>query len=154
MPSVYLNGRFLPKSEAMISADDRGFIFGDGVYEVWRFVHGNLFEFDRHLARLHRGLRELRISPPAEATSERIRHIAERLIAENELERGEGTLYLEITRGAAPRAHAFPPESTPATVYAFANPFVVPEALRAAGAKAVVVPDVRWSRCDIKTIQL
>jgi D-alanine transaminase len=152
--TVYLNGAFLPKSEAKISVEDRGFIFGDGVYEVWRLIEGQLFEHARHFARLERGLRELRITAPAEVAAGRLVEIADRLIAGNGLGSGEGTLYLEITRGVAPRAHAFPDASIAPTVFAFVNRFVPPEELRAKGATATIVPDVRWSRCDIKTIQL
>jgi D-alanine transaminase len=151
---VYLNGQFRPKSEATVPIEDRGFIFGDGVYEVWRIVNGRLFESDRHMARLTRGLKELRITPPAEARSEKIHEIADRLIVDNELTEGEGTLYLEITRGVAPRAHQFPPAGTAPTVFAMARPFVPPEDARAKGVSAVTVPDIRWLRCDIKTIQL
>jgi len=151
---VYLNGSFLPKEQALVPVEDRGFVFGDGVYEVWRIVNGQLFEADRHLARLTRGLGELRIAPPAESEAARIQEIADRLIIENGLADGEGTLYLEITRGVAPRAHHFPPAGTAPTVFAMARPFVPPEELRAKGVTAVTVPDIRWLRCDIKTIQL
>jgi D-alanine transaminase len=152
--TVYLNTRFIKKSEATISIEDRGFIFGDGVYEVWRIVNGQLFEHARHLARLERGLRELRITPPAEATRDGLLAIAERLIEDNDLCEGEGTLYLEITRGVAPRTHHFPATAPAPTVFAFVNRFVPPEELRARGATATMLPDVRWLRCDIKTIQL
>jgi D-alanine transaminase len=151
---VYLNGSFLPKEQAFVPVEDRGFVFGDGVYEVWRVVNGQIFEFDRHMARLTRGLGELRIAPPPESRPDTIREIADRLIAENGLGDGEGTLYLEITRGVAPRAHQFPPAGTPPTVFALAKPFVPPEDQRAKGVTAVTVPDIRWLRCDIKTIQL
>jgi len=151
---VYLNGSFLPKEQALVPVEDRGFVFGDGVYEVWRIVNGQLFEADRHLARLTRGLGELRIAPPAESEAARIQEIADRLITENGLADGEGTLYLEITRGVAPRAHHFPPAGTAPTVFAMARPFVPPEELRAKGVTAVTVPDIRWLRCDIKSIQL
>lgn len=151
---VYLNGRFLDRDSAHLSVDDRGFVFGDGVYEVWRSVAGRLFEFDRHFRRLERGLRELRIAAPDDATSDRIREIGDRLLRENQLLDGEATLYLQITRGAAPRTHAFPPAGTPATMYAAVKKFVPPEELRAAGVKAITVPDLRWLRCDIKTVQL
>ncbi len=80
--------------------------------------------------------------------------VAERLIEENDLREGEGTLYLEITRGVAPRAHQFPDASVPPTVFAFAKPFVPPMQLRAAGVHTITAPDIRWHRCDIKTIQL
>jgi D-alanine transaminase len=152
--TVYLNGEFLPKSEARVPVEDRGFIFGDGIYEVWRVIEGRLFEHARHFARLERGLKELRIDRPAEAHLERLVEIADRLIAENGLASGEGTLYLQITRGVATRTHAFPATPVRPTVFAFVNRFVPPEELRAKGATATIVADVRWSRCDIKTIQL
>src|SRR5256714_13327405 len=109
---VYLNGRFLESSEAAISAFDRGFIFGDGVYEVWRLVRGQLFEAARHQQRLERGLRELRITRPVDGTLERITAIGERLLRDNGLASGEATLYVEITRRPAPRAAHFPPPRT------------------------------------------
>ena len=151
---VYLNGQFLDKSKANLSVEDRGFVFGDGVYEVWRVVQGSLFEGDRHFDRLQRGLRELRITPPAEATIERLEEIGARLLRDNDLLDGDATLYLEITRGAAPRTHHFPPAGTTPTVYATAKRFVPPEDLRASGVRAITVPDIRWLRCDIKTVQL
>lgn len=150
----YLNGQYLQKSDAKISVEDRGFIFGDGVYEVWRVLRGRLFEHERHFARLQRGLGELRIEPPAEATLEGLREIGERLFRENGQTEGEGTLYLEITRGTATRTHHFPPAGTKASIFMMSNPFVPPDELRAKGATAVRVPDIRWARCDLKTVQL
>src|SRR5262245_56880451 len=82
---VYLNGQFVDKSKANLSVEDRGFVFGDGVYEVWRVVQGSLFESERHFDRLERGLRELRITPPAEATLERLEEIGARLLRDNDL---------------------------------------------------------------------
>jgi D-alanine transaminase len=151
---VYLNGQFLDRSEAHLSVEDRGFVFGDGVYEVWRVVQGSLFETERHFQRLERGLSELRITRPREATLDRIEEIAARLLHENDLTDGEATLYLEITRGAATRTHYFPAASTAPTVFLAVKRFVAPEELRAAGVRAITVPDIRWLRCDIKTVQL
>ena len=112
MPGVvYLNGEFLPRERATLSVDDRGFIFGDGIYEVTRVVNGRLFEADRHMRRLQYGLRGIGIDP--RMTPEQIIDIHNRLIRENDLTTGEGTVYLQITRGAAPRTHYFPPASTP-----------------------------------------
>lgn len=150
----YLNGQFLPRASASIPVEDRGFIFGDGVYEVWRVVRGRLFETDRHLARLASGLRELRIPEPDIARADVLLDVAGRLLSDNKLADGEATLYLEITRGVAPRTHAFPPAGTTPTVFAMVNKFVPPHDLRARGATAITTPDVRWLRCDIKTIQL
>ena len=151
---AYLNGQFLPRSSATVSVDDRGFVFGDGVYEVWRVLNGRLFESERHLARLEFGLRELRIGLPEPLSVSAIEQIADRLLRESSLTEGEATFYLQITRGAAPRTHQFPPATTPATVYATVNRLVPPEDLRARGASAITIPDIRWLRCDIKTIQL
>jgi D-alanine transaminase len=151
---AYLNGRYLARSSATVSVEDRGFVFGDGVYEVWRVVNGVLFETERHLARLDFGLRELRISLPAALAREGTEQIAGRLLREAGLLDGEATFYLEITRGAAPRTHQFPAADTPPTVYATVNRFTPAESLRASGATAITVPDIRWLRCDIKTIQL
>ena len=151
--NVYLNGQFLPAEQAKISVLDRGFVFGDGVYEVWRVIEGKLFEHSRHERRLKRGLRSLEIHVPDQDV-DALHGVAERLLRENEMTQGEGTYYVEITRGAAPRTHAYPPSNTPATVFAMVSRFEVPHALRDAGAKAVTAPDVRWLRCDIKTVQL
>ena len=150
---VYLNGSFLPLAEATIPVLDRGFVFGDGVYEVWRVVRGQLFEAERHQARLERGLRELRIAAPPDASLERIIAIGERLLDENGLSAGEATLYVEITRGVAPRTHYFPPAATPPTMLVMVSPFTANDA-RFRGTKVITRPDVRWLRCDIKTVQL
>lgn len=151
--TVFLNGDYLPDDEARLSVLDRAFIFGDGVYEVWRVVRGRLFEPERHHARLERGLRELAITPPAEATVEGIAAIAERLFRENGLLGDEATLYVEISRGAAPRTHYFPPRGTQPTFFAMASAFK-PSDSRKTGTSVITQPDVRWLRCDIKTIQL
>jgi D-alanine transaminase len=151
---AYLNGQFLPRSTATVSVEDRGFVFGDGVYEVWRVVNGRLFESERHLSRLEFGLRELRIVLPEPLSLPAIEQIADRLLRESSLTMGEATFYVEITRGAAPRAHQFPAAATPPTVYATVNRLVPAEELRARGAAAITMPDIRWLRCDIKTIQL
>jgi len=151
--TVYLNGHYQKAEDAKISVLDRGFIFGDGVYEVWRIVDGALFEHERHERRLKNGLEALEISVP-DREVEGLADVAERLVKENGLARGEGTFYVEITRGVAPRTHAFPPKGTKATIFAMVSRFDVPHALREAGAKAITQPDVRWLRCDVKTIQL
>ena len=114
MPGVvYLNGEYLPRERATVSVDDRGFIFGDGIYEVTRVVNGRLFEPDRHMRRLFYGLRGLSIE--SKLTAEDIIDLHYRLIQENGLTTGEGYVYLQITRGAAPRTHYFPPAGTAPT---------------------------------------
>jgi D-alanine transaminase len=150
----YLNGEFIKRSEAVVPVEDRGFIFGDGVYEVWRVINGRMFEVQRHLARLQFGLRELRIDAPDLANVDVLTRVAERVLRENGHTTGEGTVYVEVTRGVAPRAHAFPAAGTKATAFLMTNAFTPPHELRAKGASAITAPDIRWLRCDIKTIQL
>lgn len=152
MSIIYLNGQFIPRATATLAIDDRGFIFGDGVYEVTRVVNGELFESSRHLKRLGRGLADMRLQP--EESLADIEEISRRLIVENGLTDGEGTVYLQITRGAAPRTHHFPPAGTRCTVFMSAQKFVVPHDKRATGVSVVTYPDIRWSRCDIKTVNL
>lgn len=151
---AFLNGQFLPRATAAVPVEDRGFVFGDGVYEVWRVVGGRLFETERHLARLTSGLRELRIPAPDLVDPARLTAIADRLLTDDALLDGEATLYVEITRGVAPRTHAFPTGRIPPTVFATANAFKPADELRRAGATCITMPDIRWLRCDIKTIQL
>jgi D-alanine transaminase len=150
---VHLNGRYIDAGEAKISALDRGFIFGDGVYEVWRVVRGQLFEAERHQGRLERGLRELGIARPADGSLERLTAIGQRLLKENDLEDGDATLYVEITRGTAPRMHQFPPAETVPTLLVMASAFA-PSDTRFTGTRIITQPDVRWLRCDLKTVQL
>lgn len=149
---VYLNGEYLPRGEAKLSVDERGFFFGDGVYEVTRAVDGRLFESGRHLKRLARGLRELRLDPPL--SLDEIEAVSLELLERNDITSGEGTVYLQVTRGAAPRTHHFPPPGTPCTVFLSAQRFTLPSDKRAAGVSVVTYPDIRWSRCDIKTVNL
>ncbi len=148
---VYLDGEFVPEAEATVPVNDRGFLFGDGVYEVVRVYSGELYLWEPHMDRLRRGLRELRIDFTDIAA---LRRAAERLIDENGIDR-DGTLYLQVTRGAAPRKHAFPAPGTSPTVYAVARPLTPhPEAMFLDGVDAITVPDNRWARCDIKSIAL
>lgn len=148
---VYLNGHFLDRADARLSVDDRGFLFGDGIYEVARAIDGRLVEAERHLARLARGAEALRLATPAPAAW---RAVWEALLDANDLRHGEAVVYCQITRGAAPRAHPFPAADVPATHWAFAQRLAPPDALRASGAAAVTFPDLRWGRCDLKTVAL
>src|SRR5512139_2059873 len=99
---VYFNGRFLPKEDVWVSPDDRGFLLGDGAYEVIRAYRGRLFRVRGHLQRLERSLHELRI---AGLKVEDLGAIAEELIERNNLEHGDASLYIQVTRGVAPRSH-------------------------------------------------
>jgi D-alanine transaminase len=149
-PTVYFNGAFIPKDEVRISPDDRGFLFADGVYEVARAYGGRLFELDAHLRRMANGIAALEIAG-VEALS--LREVFTRLLALNGLEAADATVYAQVTRGAAPRTHWFPTTPVPPTVYAEARPFA-PRADAAVGISVITAPDVRWARCDIKTVGL
>jgi len=149
---VYLNGQFLPRGEAKLSVDERGFFFGDGVYEVTRAIGGRLFEWPRHLRRLERGIREMRLTPSI--TGDELESISLRLLRDNDLGDGEAAVYLQITRGAAPRTHHFPPPNTPCTIFLSATRFTPPHDVRAKGGTAVTFPDFRWARGDIKSLNL
>lgn len=148
---VYYNGGYLQKSEVSISPDDRGFLFGDGVYEVIRAYRGKLFKCAEHLARLAYGLKELRI---AGCDSAALEPVAYRLLKENGLEHSDAKVYIQVTRGAAPRSHKFPLAGTSPTVYLEATPFSSPTDLQEKGVSAIIVADQRWARCDIKSTAL
>ena len=152
MGIVFLNGEYLPKDEAVVSVDDRGFLFGDGIYEVTAAYNGRLFRFEEHKARMTRGLRELRIEYELDA----LRGLKEELLTRNGLEDVEAAyVYVQVTRGVAPRTHAFPSERVEPTVYAFARAYTRPSPERwSQGFKAITVPDRRWARVDIKAIAL
>ena len=152
MAIVYLNGEFLPAEDAWISPDDRGFLFADGIYEVTPAYRGRLFRLERHLERMAAGLKALRM----EVDLDGMEAVHRRLLAENGLEDEEvATIYLQVTRGAAPRTHAFPPPDTTPTIYAFAGSYERPARERwEEGFEAVTVPDRRWSRVDVKSIAL
>ncbi len=152
MSTVYLNGEFIPKEKAFVSVDDRGFLFGDGIYEVTAAYKGKLYHWERHLARATRGLNALRIDFDPAGLEE----IHYRLLKENGLEEAPVSyVYLQITRGVAKRTHKFPPNPVAPTVYMFAGEYQRPARERwEEGYTSVTVNDVRWARRDLKTIQL
>jgi len=150
MTTVYLNGQYLPKSDAHVSVEDRGFLFGDGIYEVVRAYGGRFFALEAHLARLSRGLQQLEIRG-VQATD--FAEICLRLLDLNDLATADAIVYMQVTRGAAPRRHWFPDPDTPPTTFAVASPFV-PKGDQARGASVITVPDIRWARCDIKTLNI
>jgi D-alanine transaminase len=148
---VYFDGRFTPKSEVRVSPDDRGFLLGDGIYEVAAAYDGRFVALDRHMDRLRRSLRESRID---ESVADPLETVFQELLDRNGFsESGKSMVYLQVTRGAAPRSHAFPKVACRPTVYAYAAPFPDMGNL-AAGTGAITRPDLRWSRCDIKVISL
>jgi D-alanine transaminase len=148
-PLANLDGRLLPLAEARVSALDRGFLFGDGVYEVLRVYFGQPWLEDAHFWRLERSLREIRIGG---IDLDRLRRRMRETIAAGPFD--EAIVYLQITRGSAPRAHVFPAATTPLEflfVQAFVDPY---QDLREQGADVITRPDVRWDRCDIKSLNL
>jgi D-alanine transaminase len=149
--SVYLNGQFMPIEEARIPVLDRGFIFGDGVYEVIPVYSHKAFRLAEHLQRLQHSLDGIRLRNPH--SDEEWGQLISELIARNEGE--DQYLYLHITRGVARRDHAFPNPPVAPTVFMMSNPLPAPPAaLLASGVGAVTAPDNRWLRCDIKSIAL
>lgn len=149
--TVYLNGQFLPITEAKISVLDRGFIFGDGIYEVIPVYSRQPFRLDEHLRRLHHSLAGIRLPNPYSDTE--WKGIILELIARNTPD--DQYLYLHITRGVAKRDHAFPNPPVPPTVFLLSNPLNTPPAeLLHSGINAISAPDNRWLRCDIKAISL
>lgn len=149
-PLVYLNGAITPLSEAMIPVLDRGFIFGDGIYEVIPIYAGKPFRGAQHLARLFRSLDSIGIANPHDAAGWNA--LIDQVVSANGL--SDQMVYIQVTRGVAKRAHAFPAESTP-TVFIMSNPLVLPNAMaRANGVACVTMEDKRWLRCEIKSISL
>jgi D-alanine transaminase len=148
---VYVNGRYQPYASAKVHAEDRGFQFGDAVYEVCEVRDGRLIDEDRHLTRLDRSLDELRISRPLSrgAWTRVLRETIRRNRVSN------GSLYLQVSRGARPRDFLFPPEGTPPTVVCLARGSSgKAAALAEKGISVKTMPDIRWARCDIKTVML
>ncbi len=151
--TVYLNGDFIPETEATVSIFDRGFVMGDAVYEVTCVLDGKLTEFDGHMARLARSLKELEIN--CDISRDDWLEIHRKLIDMNEVE--EGGVYLQVTRGdVGDRDFHYPPEGTPPTVvlYTQSKPGLSTDPKAEKGIKVISVPDLRWHRRDIKTVQL
>lgn len=147
---VYVNGEFLPEEEAKISVFDRGFLFADGVYEVSSVIGGKLIDNAAHIARLERSLKELKMDWPC--SQEELLEIQHEIIARNALD--EGIVYWQITRGAADRDFAFPKNAKPSLVMFSQERAVCDVPAAEKGISVVTVPDIRWGRRDIKTVQL
>jgi len=148
---AWLNGRFLPISEATVGVLDRGFLFGDSVYEMLRVVRGELFLWPEHRARLERGLSEMRILGVDPLT---LREAARALLKQNHFQ--EASVYFQISRGMAPtRSHAFPVPAVVPTQLVYATPFQDKlAAYRESGASVISFPELRWGRCSIKSTNL
>lgn len=151
MDIAYFNGSYMPRDEIRISPDDRGFLFAEGIYEVVRWYQGFFFDMDGHVARMKRSLREILISWPDE---DKFPVMARELVKLNHLENSQALIYLQVTRGAAIRTHAFPSPPVSPTVYAFAREFTPENAGRESGVAITVKADTRWARCDIKSTAL
>jgi D-alanine transaminase len=151
METAFFNGNYIPKNEVRISPDDRGFLFADGIYEVIRWYKGFFYDMESHMSRLKRSLKEMRISWP-EADS--FPSIAAGLIERNDLKEKPSLVYLQVTRGAAVRTHAFPSLPVPVTVYAFARSLSISPETADRGISVSVTEDPRWNRCDIKSVSL
>ncbi len=147
---VYVNGSYVPEEEAKISVFDRGFLFADGVYEVTSVLEGKLIDFPGHLARLRRSLAELAL--PSPATDAEIEAMHRELMARNALT--EGMIYMQVSRGAAERDFAYPDEPVPSLVAFTQAKAIAGSPAARTGIKVVTVPDIRWARRDIKTVQL
>ncbi|MFN4040350.1 MAG: D-amino-acid transaminase [Brevundimonas sp.] len=149
---AYVNGTYQPHGQATVHVEDRGFQFADGVYEVWSVFDGRLADFDGHLTRLHRSLDELRI--PIPMTRQAMERVLKETVRRNRV--NEGLVYLQVTRGTARRDHPFPAEGTPPSVVVTARsmPLSKGNASAEKGVAVVTHPDIRWGRCDIKTVGL
>lgn len=150
---VYLNGRFVDRAQALVPVEDRAFLFGDGVYEVLRLTAGRFFEPERHERRLRASLEAIEIRHD-DADAGRLLGIAREVLARNDLHEGDALVYLQVSRGVAPRRHHYPPAGTAPTVYVSATSFVPRTAECSAGVAAITHPDLRWGRCDIKSVNL
>ena len=151
MPDIaFINGRFLPWDEATISIDDRGFQFGDAVYEVIRTYRGSPFELIAHLARLDRSARELSLRQPY-TSLQWTRWIQQGLSLAGYQ---DAKIYIQLTRGVAPREHSFPSDILPTVVMTIRKFHSLAPELRRAGVSACTREDLRWGRCDIKSVNL
>lgn len=151
MNTVFLNGQFIKADQARISPDDRGFLFGDSIYEVTRWYGGYFLDLPGHAARLRRSLRETRIQWDE---SDLFEEISEELIHRNDLGSECAIVYFQVTRGAAPRTHAFPNPPVKPTVYGYARRHSIDTLACERGVGIWLVTDPRWNRCDIKSTAL
>jgi D-alanine transaminase len=147
---AYVAGQYLPHRQAAVHIEDRGYQFGDGVYEVIAVMDGRLVDEERHLRRLNRSLTELRINPPM--CNAALKIVLREVVRRNGVE--SGIVYLQVSRGVAPREHAFPKSAKPVLVITSRRARPPDPRLGRAGIAVITIPDIRWQRCDIKSIAL
>lgn len=150
MAKIWLNNQLIENEDASVSIVDRGFQFGDGIYEVIKVYNGAIFTAEEHVDRFYRCADELRIVLPF--TKDKMHKMLYDLVEENELDTGH--IYMQLTRGAAPRTHFFPGEDTVATFIAYTEIAGRPEKNLQQGVKTIFDADIRWLRCDIKSLNL
>ncbi|GGK24991.1 D-alanine aminotransferase [Caldalkalibacillus thermarum] len=147
---ILLNESYVPRQEAKIDIEDRGYQFGDGIYEVIRVYGGRVFLLSEHLQRLKRSADEIQLALPLslDELKQRLLELTDRTKLD------EGIIYVQLTRGVAPRYHGFPDPAVKAQLVAYTKPMDRPLTQQQQGVKAVLVNDIRWLRCDIKTVNL
>ena len=151
MPTVaFINGAFVPLAEAKVSIEDRGFQFGDGVYEVIRTYKGRPFSLDAHLARLDRSAAALNLLQPY-SRADWTHHILDGI---KQAAYPESKIYLQVTRGVAPRDHAYSDDTAPTVVMTVREFHPLDRSVQATGVEAMTTEDIRWGRCDIKSVNL
>ncbi|OCW56425.1 D-amino-acid transaminase [Hoeflea olei] len=151
MRTVYVNGDYLPENEAKVSVFDRGFLFADGIYEVASVLGGKLIDYPAHMVRLHRSANELGMR--FTVSDDELLAIHRELVSRNGLE--EGAVYLQMTRGATDRDFTFDTEKLTPTLVLFTQArALIDSPVATRGMKVITIPDLRWGRCDIKTVQL
>ena len=144
---VYVNGAYVPEEKAKVSVFDRAFLFGDGVYEVTAVLDRKLVDFQPHLARLDRSLKEIALAAPL--SHEELRRLHKELVVRNNVT--EGIVYLEITRGAVERDFAYPEDARPTVVAFTQSRPLIENPYATTGVKVITIPDLRWKRRDIKS---
>ena len=147
---AYVNGRYVPHGDAAVHIEDRGFQFADGVYEVVPIVNSRMVDAGPHLDRLERSLSELTIAMPL--SRKVLELVMDELIARNGV--NEGLIYMQVTRGVSPRDHKFPSGVRPSIVMTTKRVRFLTQKKLSDGVKVITIPDIRWTRCDIKTVAL
>lgn len=147
---AYVNGRYVPHGEAAVHIEDRGYQFADGIYEVIMVKGGRLVDETLHMTRFDRSLSELRIAPPMPRRA--LEFVMREVIRRNRV--ADGIVYLQATRGVAPRDHPFPAESRTSLVITSRRSRPIARKAMEEGVKVITIPDIRWGRCDIKAIAL